>query len=258
MTRLIVISYFFVLAKGFMFDQLSEKLRCQGLALMCPPMCLHQNPNGCSTCDCSNIDPSHPKAPGTSGGNSVDPSRHLSASAGCDDWTKCACVPIFDVSSGCLKCPCGNSAITRPLYQPTVTPTSAFKSTETVTTPPNQSTKQVTSSVTSASSSLSPVTMTPSDITSSTTSQITSTPFATKTSPGVTTSVTSQKLDTNLPNIATIPLVNTALTTLTTTTLAPIVCPGIFSCTLDCYTGFDMDKNGCPLCQCAPTPTDLP
>jgi hypothetical protein len=68
---------FCVLFSGFMFDQLSEKLRCQGLALMCPPMCLNQNPSGCSTCDCSNIDPSHPKAPGTSGGNSLDPSRPL-------------------------------------------------------------------------------------------------------------------------------------------------------------------------------------
>ena len=70
---------------------------------------------------------------------------------------------------------------------------------------------------------------------------------------------TKMTFNTQLPNIVTTPAPSSA-TSLppTTTTQAAFVCPGIFNCSLDCYAGFVMDSSGCPKCQCAPIPTDLP
>ncbi|XP_052694923.1 uncharacterized protein LOC128173244 [Crassostrea angulata] len=42
------------------------------------------------------------------------------------------------------------------------------------------------------------------------------------------------------------------------TTLHRIVCPGVFNCSKTCYTGYRLDSQGCPLCECAPLPTGLP
>ncbi|XP_048749528.2 uncharacterized protein LOC125661531 [Ostrea edulis] len=42
------------------------------------------------------------------------------------------------------------------------------------------------------------------------------------------------------------------------TTLHKIVCPGVFNCSKTCYTGYRLNSQGCPLCECAPLPTGLP
>ncbi|KAK3611148.1 hypothetical protein CHS0354_009613 [Potamilus streckersoni] len=67
--------------------------------------------------------------------------------------------------------------------------------------------------------------------------------------------------DTKLPVVATTPQPSGGLSTstrATTTTMTAFQCPGVFNCTKDCYTGYKMDNNSCPLCECAPMPTDLP
>ena len=71
-----------------------------------------------------------------------------------------------------------------------------------------------------------------------------------------TTPTTKMTFNTQLPNIATTPSATSLPST--TTTQAAFICPGIFNCSLDCYAGFVMDSKGCPQCQCAPIPTDLP
>lgn len=50
----------------------------------------------------------------------------------------------------------------------------------------------------------------------------------------------------------------TTTTRPTSTTLHRIVCPGVFNCSKTCYTGYRLDSQGCPLCECAPLPTGLP
>ncbi|XP_061190514.1 uncharacterized protein LOC133198436 [Saccostrea echinata] len=58
--------------------------------------------------------------------------------------------------------------------------------------------------------------------------------------------------------------ISPSVTTPTTTTRPPsstlrrIVCPGVFNCSKTCYTGYRLDSQGCPLCECAPQPTGLP
>nr|XP_022311799.1 mucin-5AC-like isoform X2 [Crassostrea virginica] len=50
----------------------------------------------------------------------------------------------------------------------------------------------------------------------------------------------------------------TTTTRPSSTTLHRIVCPGVFNCSKTCYTGYRLDSQGCPLCECAPMPTGLP
>ncbi|XP_062573709.1 uncharacterized protein LOC134235583 [Saccostrea cucullata] len=47
-------------------------------------------------------------------------------------------------------------------------------------------------------------------------------------------------------------------TRLPSSTLRRIICPGVFNCSKTCYTGYRLDSQGCPLCECAPQPTGLP
>ncbi|XP_062605416.1 mucin-5AC-like [Saccostrea cucullata] len=50
----------------------------------------------------------------------------------------------------------------------------------------------------------------------------------------------------------------TTMTRPPSSTLRRIICPGVFNCSKTCYTGYRLDSQGCPLCECAPQPTGLP
>ncbi|KAL3886651.1 hypothetical protein ACJMK2_026631, partial [Sinanodonta woodiana] len=217
--------------------------------------------NGCIACSCgTGFDPSHPEhmpnlldsqtgsQPQQSGG---------SQPGGCTtDWMKCACPTYIDPSSGCIVCSCDQQTTKKGVTTPSSYMTSAQLQSTALQQTNGQTNIPIIPSVNIfPSSSLYP------QMSSSALTQPTSSSSAPSFTDHSTIGPKTTVFDTKLPVLATTPQPSGGLSTstrATTTTMAAFQCPGVFNCTKDCYTGYKMDSNGCPLCECAPMPTDLP
>ena len=62
-----------VLHLGFLFDEMSDGMRCKGVSMLCPPMCRKYDSSGCVTCDCNHINPAMPMDPSNSHFNPANP-----------------------------------------------------------------------------------------------------------------------------------------------------------------------------------------
>ncbi|KAH3859995.1 sialidase-like isoform X1 [Dreissena polymorpha] len=249
----IIMTCTFLETDGFLFDQVSNSLNCKGISLMCPMMCRHLDASGCVTCDCNTFDPSNP---GGSGSHSLPSGTHTgngtgdpSNPAGGDPSQPGASNhydPSHPLASGNGIQTTGGSASQSTLPSASqatlqaLTMTSFMTSTQT----PQFSTK-ISPPLQSMMSSNQPPSVTSS--------------FQQSLNTQSTSLMSTSTSITNFPLImTTFGQQITSRPAIMTSTPAPFICPGVFNCSLDCTTGYQMNPSGCPLCQCAPIPTGLP